>query len=395
MRCLRHNRLNTIIQHTILVLIIGVIVLWLNERGKCRNVRRRRYTVLDKIPGQMRNMHDLVNVSDDDCKDQLRMDRSSFHKLCGLLRTFGGLKSSRNIGVEEKVAMFLSILAHHTKNRCVKFRFKRSGQTVSKHFNHVLNCILRLQDNFLVSAQAVDENTSDARCGKFQGCLGALDGTYIDVHVPATDKGRYRNQKGHCSVNVLGVCDMDMRFVYVLTGWEGSAADSRVLRDAIHRNNGLHVPRGNYYLCDNGYPNCEGFLTPYKGVRYHLSEWSSRQPYTYQEYFNMKHTRARNVIERTFRLLKMRWAILRSPSWYPVKTTNKIIVACCLLHNYIRREMDVDPLEGGLDEYMSTHTDEEPVNDDDVIENLESSTEWNTWRDTVAHNMFIEWNLNV
>ncbi|KAL8553738.1 hypothetical protein ACS0TY_002143 [Phlomoides rotata] len=140
-----------------------------------------------------------------------------------------------------------------------------------------------------------------------EGCLGALDGTYIDVHVPISEKGWYRNRKGQVSVNVLGVCDMNMRFVYVLTRWKGSAADSRVLRNAINKENGLNIPRGKYYLCDNGYPNCEGFLTPYKGVRYHLNEWTSRRPQTYQEYFNMKHTRARNVVERTFRLLKMRW----------------------------------------------------------------------------------------
>ncbi|KAL8499382.1 hypothetical protein ACS0TY_022378 [Phlomoides rotata] len=139
----------------------------LSQCGRVQNVRRRKYTVLDKFLGQMRNMHDLVMVSDDDCKDQLRMDRASFHKLCGLVCTFGGLKSSRNISVEEKVAMFLSILAHHTKNRCVKFRFKRSG----------------LQGMFLVPAESVDENTLDPRWAKFQGCLGALDGTYIDVHV--------------------------------------------------------------------------------------------------------------------------------------------------------------------------------------------------------------------
>ncbi|XP_073154181.1 uncharacterized protein [Henckelia pumila] len=34
-----------------------------------------------------------------------------------------------------------------------------------------------------------------------------------------------------------------MKFIYALTGWEGSAADARVLRDAIHRQNGLKVPR--------------------------------------------------------------------------------------------------------------------------------------------------------
>lgn len=36
-------------------------------------------------------------------------------------------------------------------------------------------------------------------------------------------------------MNVLGVCDRDMRFVYVLPGWEGSVSDSRVLCSALTR----------------------------------------------------------------------------------------------------------------------------------------------------------------
>ena len=35
-----------------------------------------------------------------------------------------------------------------------------------------------------------------------------------------------------------------MQFIYVLAGWEGSAADGRVLRSALNRNNGLKVTRG-------------------------------------------------------------------------------------------------------------------------------------------------------
>ncbi|KAL8488381.1 hypothetical protein ACS0TY_024602 [Phlomoides rotata] len=112
-------------------------------------------------------------------------------------------------------------------------------------------------------------------CGQYRRTMAKiLDGTYIDVRVPTTDKGRYRNRKGQTFVNVLGVCDMNMKFVYVLTSLEGSAGDSRVLRNAITRVNGLKVPKDNYYLCDNGYLNCDGFLTPYKGVRYHLNEWT-------------------------------------------------------------------------------------------------------------------------
>ncbi|KAI3511086.1 hypothetical protein L1887_18230 [Cichorium endivia] len=38
----------------------------------------------------------------------------------------------------------------------------------------------------------------------------------------------------------------------MLTGWEGSAADGRILRSAMIRENGLQVPKGNYYLVDAG-----------------------------------------------------------------------------------------------------------------------------------------------
>ena len=62
--------------------------------------------------------------------------------------------------------------------------------------------------------------------------------------VPEFDKPRYRIKKGHIATNVLGVCTRDLKFVYVLSGWEGSATDFRVLWDAITRHNGLKVPFG-------------------------------------------------------------------------------------------------------------------------------------------------------
>ncbi|KAL0358372.1 UNVERIFIED_CONTAM: hypothetical protein Sangu_0686600, partial [Sesamum angustifolium] len=71
--------------------------------------------------------------------------------------------------------------------------------------------------------------------GDCEGCLGALDGTLIEVRVPDSDKGRYRNRRGQISTNVLGLCNLEGMFTYVLSGWEGSAADGRVLRDAVHR----------------------------------------------------------------------------------------------------------------------------------------------------------------
>ncbi|KAL0430454.1 UNVERIFIED_CONTAM: hypothetical protein Sradi_0671400 [Sesamum radiatum] len=171
--------------------------------------------------------------------------------------------------------------------------------------------------------------------------------------------------------------------------WEGSAADGRVLRDSLSRSTGLKVPPGMYYLCDNGYANGEGFLTPYRGVRYHLKEWDrgGGGPQNARELFNLRHAAARNVIERSFGLLKTRWGILRSPSYYSIDVQSCIVVACCLLHNYVRMEMPDDPLE--------SEVLEEPNNGNgpniDFVSSIETTTAWTAWHENLAANMYAEW----
>ncbi|GAV69231.1 DDE_4 domain-containing protein, partial [Cephalotus follicularis] len=171
-------------------------------------------------------------------------------------------------------------------------------------------------------------------------CLGALDGTHIPVHVLDVDKVRYWNRKGELTTNVLACCSHDGLFTYILPGWEGSTADSRILRDAISRTNGLKVPQSQYYLCDAGYTNGEGFLALYWGQRYHLTEFRGRSNRRTKEvFFNMKHSHARNV-----NLWYSKKKILRTTTWYPPKTLCQIISACCLLHNHIRKTTMIDHL---------------------------------------------------
>ncbi|KAL8490363.1 hypothetical protein ACS0TY_026033 [Phlomoides rotata] len=160
--------MNRLIQNTLVIVAIGIILLTKIKQRRDRNDRRRKFTILDRIPSQMRNMSYLCEVSDEDCRDQLRMDRAAFHNLCFILQSVCGLKCSRRVSMAEKVAMFLSILAHHTKKRCMKFTFKRSGQTVSKHFHAVLNSVLRLHAMFLVKPQPVAEDEIDPHWQSFQ-----------------------------------------------------------------------------------------------------------------------------------------------------------------------------------------------------------------------------------
>nr|XP_011468510.1 PREDICTED: uncharacterized protein LOC105352652 [Fragaria vesca subsp. vesca] len=186
-------------------------------------------------------LYTLVYWSDAICIDQLRMDRQSFHKLCQILISKGQLRSSRNVSVVEMVAMFLNILAHHKKNRSISLYFTRSGRTVSKYFHECLKAMIRCQKDFWKTLEPVPENSTDNRWKWFKNCLGALDGTHIRVKVPERDKPRYRTRKSEIATNVLGACSQDLRFIYVLPGWEGSAHDARVLKDALSRRNGLKV----------------------------------------------------------------------------------------------------------------------------------------------------------
>ncbi|XWS71181.1 hypothetical protein CRYUN_Cryun03dG0117000 [Craigia yunnanensis] len=124
----------------------------------------------------------------------------------------------------------------------------------------------------------------------------------------------------------------------------------------------LLIDINNYYLCDAGYTNGECFLAPYRGQIYHLNDWSEHhQPTTAQEYFNMKHSQARNCIERCFGILKARCAILREKLFYPCKTQWRIISACCLLYNFIRTEMPIDPIKESVCDVSSS----QPMGDDE------------------------------
>lgn len=66
-----------------------------------------------------------------------------------------------------------------------------------------------------------------------------------------------------------------MKFLYLLSGWEGSTADATMY--ATSRLVDLAIPEGKYYLADAGFGICDCLLVPYRGTRYHLAEWERAQ----------------------------------------------------------------------------------------------------------------------
>ena len=73
--------------------------------------------------------------------------------------------------------------------------------------------------------------------------------------------------------------------------------------------------------------NRSRLIAPYRGVCYHLKEYSVRPPENAKKLFNLQHASLRTAIERAFGILKKRFPIItstRNPS-YCVDTQNEII----------------------------------------------------------------------
>ena len=199
----------------------------------------------------LKEMYDGSEVT---CYDNLRLTKRNFHGLCIILREKCGLRDSVYVSVEEKVAMFLLVVGHGLKMRLLRGTYKRSLETIIRHFNDALTAILSLSAEFVKLPDPSVQPPDDYKWKWFGNALGSLDGCHVDVCVAVADQGRYRNRKQQISTNMLGVVDWNMKFLYVLPGWEGSACDSRVLRDAMSRQDAFVVPQGttlclgNYFL---------------------------------------------------------------------------------------------------------------------------------------------------
>nr|XP_027063233.1 uncharacterized protein LOC113689692 isoform X2 [Coffea arabica] len=88
---------------------------------------------------------------------------------------------------------------------------------------------------------------------------------------------------------------------------------------------------GKYYAVDAAYQNITGLMAPFKGAR------GTAQKRTVRTLFNKRHASLRNIIERTFGVLKKRFSILKGPMQkYMMTTQNNIVLACCALHNFMR-----------------------------------------------------------
>nr|KAJ0205401.1 hypothetical protein LSAT_V11C500278270 [Lactuca sativa] len=300
--------------------VVNLICLLLTFITQCNMANKKRVrlptrkVILERQAVREELLHNLLEGGQ--CRDLIRMSENSFRRLCEILQTVGGLRRTQRMSVEEHVARFLHIVSNDLRTRFTSWMYRRSRSTTSRCFHRVLRLIIAIEGLYIQqpTSDVIRREIQESRrfYPFFKDCIGAMDGTHVRVHVPNRDAPRYRGRKGYPTINVLAACTFDLKFTYVLTGWEGTASDSRIIKNAFTRNDKLLIPSGKYCLVDGGLPHTNKLMAPYRGVRYHLKEYSMRGPQNSKELFNLRHASLRNTIERAFGVLKRRFPIIRN-----------------------------------------------------------------------------------
>lgn len=230
----------------IVAAVIAFVLTFLHKnRSRTRRRRMIRQPYINRDGLRVEIINSILYCGDTHCLGQIRMRPRAFFNLCNILVERGLLKENIRIGVKEQVLIFLYILGHNVRFRAAGGRFFRSIWTIHYYFHAVLEAILKLYPEFVKpqGTSVPPEIQNNPRFFPwFEDFIGAIDGTHVRASVPIEMQGRFRGRKGGMSQNVLGVVDFDLKFTYVLAGWEGSAHDSKVLGDALKR--GFKVPEG-------------------------------------------------------------------------------------------------------------------------------------------------------
>lgn len=98
---------------------------------------------------RQRTLLAIYHSTDVECLSVIRMKRQPFFALCNTFRVRGLLQDSAGVSIEEQVSMFLMIIGHNQRFRVVHHAFRRSIETVHRHFHQVLYAVGELRHEMI------------------------------------------------------------------------------------------------------------------------------------------------------------------------------------------------------------------------------------------------------
>ena len=316
------------------------------------NIRRRHLLRKQRVFHARINPLDVYD--DDEIRRRYRLTRPLILELYDLIGAGLEPRTNRNHAIPGMLKIFCALRYY----ACGSFQtvvgdglgIHRSS--VSRIVTKVTNAICRLRNRYISFPRTQEQLTAVKqafhRVAQFPNVIGAIDGTLISILTPHEDEHLYVSRKGGHSLNILAICDTNMKFLYVVVKYPGSTNDAYIWSNChleqILENGDLG---DGWLLGDSGFGLDRHLLTPI----------SDPQTQAERDY-NSAHCRTRQVIERAFGLTKQRFRCIHRSggdlTYDPAKCC-KIIVTCMILHN-ICVNANV-PLDGDEDEENSDNDD--------------------------------------
>ena len=199
----------------------------------------------------------------------------------------------------------------------------------------------------------------------FPNCIGAIDGKHM-LQAPARSGSLFYNYKGTFSIVLMAIVDAQYRFTFIDVGTYGSNAGGAIFNGLALINGELDIPPpkslSNWlaggvlphcFVADEAFPLRADIMRPYpRASRQHrLSE--------VEQVFNYRLSRARRIVENAFGILAQRFCIFNRRIPLKPKNADKIVKACCVLHNYLIKNKDIPTI------YNRLNPDQEPYLQDD------------------------------
>ncbi|CAC5395979.1 HARBI1 [Mytilus coruscus] len=155
----------------------------------------------------------------------------------------------------------------------------------------------------------------------------AVDGTHARIKSPSEDEHIFVNRKNFHSINVPGVCDSYLKFLKIVSQWPGATHDAFIWSNStVCELFEIRTISDGWLLGDSGYPVRPWLLT-------HRSESHYQKATKLQR---GTHMRTRNVVERSFGVLKARFRCINTSAGtllYSALMCCRIVVAVAVFHN--------------------------------------------------------------
>ena len=142
------------------------------------------------------------------------------------------------IGIDRREACLIGCTGRGIWSRALESSatFKTFEQGICG-INCILIVTLALADlPFPLDLQAI-VNTKEGfmQYGGFPACIGAIDGTHIQIKPPPANEDAYVGRKGFHSINVQVVCDHNLIFTDVVVKWPGSTHDTTIYNSSAFK----------------------------------------------------------------------------------------------------------------------------------------------------------------